>query len=198
MPTLLLAVLLTVLVSSRRPGMGAEPRPSRRGTIAAVLLLAFGIIASWAGDVLLGPSLLVGVGCFALAHVLYIVAFNGRAAARRLPLWTLGYVPVLVGIVVLLWEGLGDLRVVMLGYGLVLVATAMTSARVNRLAALGGGLFLASDALLAFRLFDPAFATVFPDPWQDLTIMSCYCIGQGLIALGLLRRLVGPAPRAAV
>src|SRR5690606_31807352 len=113
-----------------------------------VLLLAFGIIASGAGDVLLGPSLLVGVGCFALAHVLYIVAFNGPAAAQRLPLWTLGYVPVLVGIVVLLWEGLGDLRVVMLGYGLVLVATAMTSARVNRLAALGGGLFLASDALL--------------------------------------------------
>lgn len=199
MSALLLAVVLTATVSARR-GLfpEGESRSARRGVVIVVLLLSLGIVASWFGDVLVGSSFIAGLGSFALAHLLYIAAFNGPAASRRIPLWTLGYPLVLIVALAVLWPHFGDLQLIVLGYGVVLALTAMTSARVSGLTALGGGLFLASDALLAFRIFQPDFRTVFPDPWQDLTIMVPYCAGEGLIALGLLRHFAGRGTRAGV
>ena len=199
MPALLLAVALTAGITARSRLFPADvPRAVRGRILATVLLLGLGIVASWAGDVLLGPSFVAGLGSFALAHVLYIAVCNGPAAARRIPLWTLGYPAALVVVLVALWPQFGELQFVVAGYGVVLALTAMTSARVSGLTALGGGLFLASDALLAFRIFQPEFRVVFPDPWQDLLIMGLSGTGVGLIALGVLRRLAAQRPERAV
>lgn len=180
MPALLVSVAIVLAWTSRLRGARAW---------WGVGLLALGIVASFFGDVLLGPAFVVGLACFAAAHIAYIVLFNGPARARPVAWWSLGYLVVLVVIIAVLWPHLGELRPVLVGYGVVLALTAMTSTRVNAIAAWGGGLFLASDALLAFRLFYPDFRSAFPDPWQDLAIMAFYCAGEGLIALGVLRRL---------
>jgi len=188
MPALLVAVVI-VACWTRRLG--------RRRAWSGFGLLALGIIASFLGDVLLGPSFEAGLACFAAAHVLYIVAFNGPARARPFRWWSLGY-PVALGVLLaVLWPHLGELRPIVIGYGVVLALTAMSATRVNAVTAWGGALFLASDSLLAFRLFQPGFGTAFPDPWQDLAIMVLYCAGQGLIAAGVLRRL-GTGRRAPI
>lgn len=180
MPVLLVSVLLVVLWTGRV-----------RGTRAwwGIALLSLGIIASFLGDVLLGPSFIIGLACFAAAHILYIALFNGPARVRPVAWWSFAYVAVLVVVLVMLWPYLGELRPILIGYGVVLALTAMTSTRVGGVVAWGGGLFLASDALLAFRLFYPDFSGIFPDPWQDLAIMALYCAGEGLIAFGVVRRL---------
>lgn len=186
MPSLLVAVLLVVLLTARGSIAG------RRGGWA-VALLSLGIVASFLGDVLLGVAFVAGLVSFAAAHLLYIALFVGPARAARIPWWSLGYVAVVVPLVIVLWPHLGELRPVVLGYAVVLAVTAIASTGVNATTAWGGGLFLASDALLAFRLFYPGFDAGFPDPWQDLLIMVLYCLGEGLIAFGVLRRLRDPA-----
>ncbi len=184
MAALLVAVLLVALVTSRTIVR------SRRGVIALVLLCA-GIAFSLAGDVLLGPVFLAGLGCFAAAHLAYIALAAGPARSRRLPWWTLVYPAWIAVLCVVLWPNLGDLAIPLVVYGVVLAGTAASTAAVNAITALGGLLFLASDSLLAFRMFWPDFGSAFPDPWQDLVIMILYCLGEGLIAFGVLRRFAG-------
>jgi hypothetical protein len=46
----------------------------------------------------------------------------------------------------------------------------------------GSVFFLASDSVLAFRLFMPE---AMPD-WTSPLVMLTYCLGQGLIAAGVL------------
>ena len=188
MPALLICVLLVASTTARVRG---------RRAIWGVVLLALGVVASFFGDILLGPNFLLGLACFAAAHVLYVVLFCGPTRAKPVAWWSLGYVAVLAVAIAVLWPHLGALRAALIGYGIVLVLTAMTATRVGTIAAWGGGLFLLSDLILAFRLFLPDFALAFPDPWQDLAIMATYCAGEGLIALGVLRRLdaVGAAAR---
>ena len=83
-------------------------------------------------------------------------------------------------------------------YGAVLALTAMTSARVNVVTTLGGAFFLLSDSMLALRMFWPeAIGTVVVDPWQDFAIMLTYCLGEGLIAYGVLRAMAGSGRNAA-
>ena len=182
MPALLLAVLLVAFWTRR--GRFVGPR-----AWWGIGLLGAGIVASFLGDVLLGVSFIAGLASFAAAHLLYIAVFNGPARARLIRWWSVAYIAVAIAVLVVLWPDLGDLRPVVVIYGAVLAITAMTATRVNVTTAIGGGLFLASDALLAFRLFSPGFDAVFPDPWQDVVIMLLYCAVEGFIALGVLRRL---------
>lgn len=179
MPTLL-AVVLVVAIRDR------VRRP------AAVTLLCAGIAASWAGDVLLGSAgFITGLAAFALAHIAYVVLFVGPARARRIPWPALLYVVWLAVLVPVLWPHLGSQAPAVVVYGALLAATAATAWGVSTTTGWGALAFLASDSLLAFRLFWPDFTTTFPDPWQDLTIMALYCVGQGVIAFGVLRRLQG-------
>ncbi|MBO9627611.1 MAG: lysoplasmalogenase [Microbacterium sp.] len=183
MPALLVSVLLVALVTSR----GAVP--GRRGWWAVGLLSA-GVAASFAGDALLGPSFEAGLGFFALAHVLYIILFNGPAKANVIRWWTLVYPVLLVVAIVVLWPHLSDgLKPLLVGYGIVLALTAMTSSRVGRIAAVGGAFFFVSDLILAFAMFYTPFDGFFQEPWRGLAIMTTYCLGEGLIAFGVLRRL---------
>ena len=60
--------------------------------------------------------------------------------------------------------------------------TAAGAARCHPVIAWGGVFFLASDTILAFRLFVP---DAMPD-WTSPLVMLTYCLGQGLIAAGVL------------
>ncbi len=120
--------------------------------------------------------------------------FSTSVRRRAIPWWTILYAALVVVLAISLWPRLGDLQLPVAVYGVVLALTAMTSARVNAVTAVGGAAFLLSDSLLALRMFWPdAIDAVVRDPWQDFAIMLLYCLGEGLIAVGAMRRLGGSA-----
>ncbi|MFC8229076.1 lysoplasmalogenase [Streptomyces sp. NPDC057287] len=159
-------------------------------------LLVGALLCGWAGDVLLmpdaEPAFLVGMGFFAAGHVCYLLLF-GRAPVR--PVTGLVYAVVLVVFVVLLWPGLpGGLRVPLTGYSLLLTAMAWRAGVLGRYAALGGALFLFSDALIATGIAD------WPQlPAHNFWIMLTYIAAQYLLtrgALGMPGDSTGAAPGA--
>lgn len=159
---------------------------------AALLALAF----SWLGDGAetffpFAPTLPVMLACFGLAHVVYIWLFSRRLARRDLPPWTLAYAAWWVTLLVLLWPHLGVLAFAVAAYGLLLAGTAAAAARCGPIIAAGGAFFLASDTLLAFRLFLP---DAMPD-WTSPLVMVTYTLGQGLLIAGIARH---PAARRKV
>ncbi|MFE6040039.1 lysoplasmalogenase [Streptomyces sp. NPDC056452] len=154
----------------------AAARGGPRLLIAALLL-------GWGGDVLLMPdaeaAFLAGMGSFAAGHICYLWLF-GRARAS-LPAG-LAYAAVLVVFLVLLWPGLpADLRIPLTGYSLLLTTMAWRAGILGRHAALGGALFLLSDALIATGIAD------WPQlPVHDFWIMLTYLAAQYLLTTGAL------------
>lgn len=176
MPLLALAVLWT-------------GRGSGWGTPFTLLFLALAL--SWLGDGAatffpFAPELPMMLACFGLAHVCYIILFTRFLARGRLPLWSAVYVVwwiVLLAVLapaLLSQEGGVGWLIAIGAYGLLLGATAASAARSTPAVALGGALFLASDSILAFRLF---LTDAMPD-WTSPAVMVTYCAGQGLIAAG--------------
>jgi len=157
---------------------------------ASTLLVA--IALSWLGDgaafffPFLGDELPAMLLCFGLAHLAYIWVFARRPFTGRLPRWTLVYVAWWIGMIALLLPHLGVLALGVAAYGIVLGLTAAFSARGGLITALGGVLFLASDTLLALRLFLPVDL---PQPLTSVGIMLTYTLGQGLLAYGITRAL---------
>ncbi|MDQ0797116.1 lysoplasmalogenase [Streptomyces sp. B1I3] len=167
----------------------AAARGGSRPLVAALL-------CGWAGDVLLLPgseaAFLAGMGCFAAGHVCYLVLF-GRARPR--PAVGLAYAVVLVAFLAFLRPGLpGELVIPLTGYSLLLTAMAWRSGALGRCAALGGALFLLSDALIATGVADRP-----QPPAHDFWIMLTYLAAQYLLtrgALGGSRNSTGAAPGA--
>ncbi|KHK99123.1 hypothetical protein LK09_03645 [Microbacterium mangrovi] len=152
------------------------------------VLLYAAIAFSWLGDeagTFFGmlPEVPTMVGFFALAHICYIWLFTRHLRQRRLPWWTLVYAAWWIVMIGVLWPRLGALAVPMAVYGLILGAMATTSVATTRLIATGGAVFLLSDSLLAFQLFPPTPLGA----WSDVAVMTAYCAGQLLIAVGVLR-----------
>jgi len=157
---------------------------------AALLLSALGL--SWLGDeaalffpVL--PELPAMLAFFGIAHVLYIWLFLRHLARRPAHGWAILYGVWWIGMLAVLFPRLGALTAAVAVYGLVLGGTATSAARGNRITAAGGLLFLASDSVLAFRLFTPE---AMPD-WTSPLVMLTYCLGQGLLAAGVLVAIRG-------
>jgi len=172
MPALLLGFLIAL--------------PRRRGTI--FVLGTVGILLSWSGDALLGSpgdiGFLLGLGSFFLAHLAYLLLFLGPLRQRRIPWQAVFYAVWFVVLLILLIPHVGVLVVPVAAYGFVLAAAASAALAANRFALVGALVFLASDTILAFRLFYPNF-----DFWQmDSAIMILYIVGQGLIVLGAVSR----------
>lgn len=160
--------------------------------------LAFGLLIaaltfSWLGDAagsffpatLELPFMLL---CFGIAHVAYLILFTKRLKVRRLPLWTIVYAAWWVAMMIVVGPHTGPLLSAVAAYGLVLGGTATFAARCPPLVAVGGAFFLASDTILAFRLFLPAAV---PD-WTSPAVMATYTLGQGLIVAGSLLALRHP------
>ena len=144
-------------------------------------MLVGGLVLSWLGDITLA-NFAVGLGFFLAAHVLYIVMFH-LAFSRRASWWSLGLVPWYAGLLLALWPFLGDLTGLVAVYGAVLGLMAASATRGNAFTMVGGALFVASDSLLAFRIFTPLFQT----PPEDVLIMALYLGAQLFITLGVLR-----------
>jgi uncharacterized membrane protein YhhN len=98
------------------------------------------------------------------------------------PAWALVYALWWVALLAILWPTLGALLIPVAVYGLVLGGTAVAASRCHPLVATGGAFFLASDTILAFRLFMP---DAMPG-WTSPLVMLTYCLGQGLIAAGVI------------
>ncbi|MEU9040197.1 MULTISPECIES: lysoplasmalogenase [unclassified Kitasatospora] len=151
-------------------------------------LLAPALLLSAGGDVLLqlknDPAFLAGMGSFAAAHVCYVTMFVQRGALtdrRRALVVAAAYATAWVALVGRLWPDLGDLRVPVAGYSLLLASTAVTSAGLGRRTGLGGALFLLSDTLIATKL-----AKWRELPGHQFWIMATYVLAQYLLASGLL------------
>ncbi|MGW3039548.1 lysoplasmalogenase [Kitasatospora sp. NPDC001159] len=152
-------------------------------------LLAPALLASAGGDVLLqlknDPAFLAGMGSFAAAHVCYVTMFVQRGALtdrRRALVVAAAYATAWVGLVSRLWPDLGDLKVPVAGYSLLLTSTAVTSAGLGWRTGLGGALFLLSDTLIATQL-----AKWRELPGHQFWIMATYVLAQYLLASGILQ-----------
>lgn len=183
-----LATLCVIAYAWRRGVANAGAEGARRWVLAGLWL-------SLAGDVaLLWPreGFLPGLVSFLLAHLAYLVAFT---RVRRFAAWWpafAGYAVVAGLILAGLWPGVpGALRAPVLAYVLCLASMAAQAAVLWRrgaarggVLALGGALFVTSDALLATNRFAG------PLPLASLWILTTYWAAQWCIASWL-------APRAA-
>ncbi|KQP70976.1 hypothetical protein ASF40_03885 [Microbacterium sp. Leaf288] len=150
-------------------------------------LLVVALVLSWLGDgagtfVPWLPTVPMMLVFFGLAHLCYIWLFWRKLAVRRAPLWAAVYAVWWVVLLAVLWPHLGGLAIAVAIYGLVLGGTAFAASRCHPLIVWGGVFFLTSDSVLAFRLFTP---DAMPD-WTSPLVMLTYCLGQGLIAAGVL------------
>ena len=158
---------------------------SRWTPVHTLLVVAIGL--SWLGDgagtfVPWLPTVPMMLLFFGLAHLCYIWLFWRLLAVRRVPLWAAVYAVWWIVLLAVLWPHLGSLAVAVALYGLVLGGTAVAASRCHPLIVWGGVFFLTSDSVLAFRLFLP---DAMPD-WTSPLVMLTYCLGQGLIAAGVL------------
>ncbi|MCT1478983.1 lysoplasmalogenase [Microbacterium sp. p3-SID336] len=160
---------------------------ARRLTTAPLLLLLAALLFSSLGDGAgaffpAGPELPLMLAFFGLAHLAYIALFARHLARRRFPWWTLVYAAWWVAMILVLGPHTGALLLAVAAYGLVLGGTATFAARCHPLVAVGGAFFLASDTILAFRLFLPDALPA----WSSPAVMATYTLGQGLIVAGAL------------
>lgn len=167
----------------------ADGDPGRRSRLVRLTLVALGF--SWLGDT--APDLadgdtafLVMVGFFLCAQVVYTIAFWPYRAGSvlRRPLALVPYGLALLALVVACAPGAGSLLVPVVVYGVCLVTMAVVATGVDRLAAVGGAVFLLSDALIALNAFAPWYDL----PGHGFWVMLTYVVGQVLLVLGVLRR----------
>ena len=165
-----------------------------------------GLGLSLAGDVaLMWPEtgFLPGLVSFLLAHLCYLRAFTRHARLARWPLLVLAFAAVAAAVLSGLWAGVpAPLRGAVVVYvGALSLMAAQASIQYRQLrqdarreaasqalraaaaaapwGALGGALFMVSDALLATNRFNG------PLPAAALWVLSSYWVAQGLIARAL-------------
>ncbi len=178
--------LTTLLIIAHALPRGREQPVRRRWLLTGLWLSLCGDVA------LLWPQqgFLPGLVSFLLAHLAYLVAFTRdgvRLAGRPLPFVI--YAALAALILWRLWPGVpGGLRAPVLAYVLCLASMAAQAAvvawqsrgtpaaRRGALLAVGGALFLASDALLATNRFAG------PVPLSGLWILGTYWLAQWCIA----------------
>lgn len=174
--------LTTVLIIAMAWPRGRDTPAERRWLLAGLGLSLLGDVA------LLWPQqgFLPGLTSFLLAHLAYLAAFTRRQrlAARLAPFLLYALAGALI--LPLLWPGVpAPLRLPVLVYVLALLAMAAQAAVLWRAApgdaaarrlALGGGLFVASDALLAGNRFAG------PLPLASLWVLASYWLAQACIA----------------
>jgi uncharacterized membrane protein YhhN len=163
--------------------------------IAAILFSLF-------GDILLllakttESYFVLGLASFLVAHVFYIFAYrqhrggNSASELQGVQRIRLAFPVVLAGtgLVVVLYPLLGELRVPVVLYAVVLVTMALQALfRFGRTVApsfwlvfAGALLFMLSDCLIAINKF------MMPVDHAELWIMSTYMVGQFFIVRGLL------------
>ena len=163
-------------------------------------LFLVAIFFCWLGDVLLlfKPELffIAGLAAFLTGHVLYILCYQQmRLNESKNPLlgpqkvrFSLPIVLAGTGLVVVLYPVLGDLKIPVMIYALVITVMALqalfrfgyTSNKSFILIFIGAILFMISDSLLAINKF------LVPIQFASLLIMTTYMVAQYLIVEGVL------------
>ncbi|WP_321575376.1 lysoplasmalogenase [Oerskovia douganii] len=191
-PLLALAVWAATAGPAAAPTAGPTTSTARRSRLVRWTLVA--LTFSWLGDS--APDLSSGdasfltmVGFFLLAQLAYVTAFwplRARSVLRR-PLLLVPYALALVVLVALCAPHAGALLLPVVLYGVCLASMGVLSTGVDRVAGLGGAIFLVSDALIALGAFVPGFEV--PGPLSSgFWVMLTYLAGQALLAVGILRR----------
>lgn len=177
-------------------------KPAALGALVAVVVLldptdparrvwfVAALVCGLAGDVfLMLPSdrFVAGLAAFLVGHLLYVAGFmtdppSLGAAAISLLVVAAAVVPVAARLMRALREGghtglTGPVAAYMVVIG-AMWASALASG--SPLAGAGGGLFVASDSLIAWDRF------VRPLRWAGVTIMVTYHLGQAGLAFSLL------------
>ena len=173
----LMPLLAAFTVSVRR-----RTDPQRRSRLLRLTLAA--LFFSWLGDVA-GDNLLPKLACFLLAQLCYVAAFWPRRARSiwRRPPAAGAYTAVVTVLVVVVTRDAGPLAVPVVVYAVSLGLMATLATGVNRVAALGGALFVVSDTILALDTFVGGFALPHASFWNILT----YVVAQLLLVWGALR-----------
>jgi len=166
----------------------------------ALRWLAVGVLFAWFGDLLLSGDgdgfFIAGIAAFLVMQVCYIIAFTRVPGPGLVRAWKIALVPyVLLWLIlnVLLSSGVGALRIPVLLYSVVLVAMAVAALDlVIRVpedkgwrVAIGAGLFVLSDALIALTAFGPLSES----RWWSVVIMATYLTAQAMIVTGLVLAL---------
>ena len=175
-------VALTAAACLLDPAAGAG---ARRGWFVAALLF------SLAGDVLLmlddvADLFVFGLAAFLVGHCCYIAGFFTQGPAlAALAIAGVVVVAVIAPIAMRILRALTAepaLRPPVVAY-MVVIATMLATAIAtgNVVAAVGAGLFVWSDSMIAWNRF------VRPFGWADVGIMVTYHLGQAGLVLSLLR-----------
>ena len=151
--------------------------------IPANWVMLAGLVACMVADGVLCVHFMAGVGCFALGHVLYIIAFS----MMNLPSWgslvLFACMASCITQLCLRWKKrMGRRAPAFLGYGVLLCLMAAVSAAQRPLFFAGGLLFALSDALLAYMMFDRRNVTM------DYVSLALYYLGQFLMGFAVLAR----------
>jgi uncharacterized membrane protein YhhN len=185
-------LLALVVWMATSPAPGGSKDGVRRSRLVRWTLVALGF--SWLGDT--APDLSSGdasfltmVGFFLVAQVSYLIAFwpyRGQSLLRR-PLALVPYGLALGVLIAVCAPYAGSLLVPVVVYGVCLVSMGVLSTGIDRVAGIGGAIFLVSDALIALGAFVPGFEI--PGPLSSgFWVMLTYLAGQALLAVGILRR----------
>ncbi|MDI2132627.1 lysoplasmalogenase [Yinghuangia seranimata] len=165
------------------PLLAAFVVTAARRPVKELRLPLIALAGGFVGDVGLLPDkqglFMVGMGGFAVGHVAYVRAFAKAGAGRRLVenAWIpVGYGLAWAAMIAVLWRGLDDLLVPVIGYSLLLTTMAAFAAGMDRLTALGGAAFLVSDTVIAFGIADLDVV-----PGQDALVMPLYLAAQLLL-----------------
>jgi uncharacterized membrane protein YhhN len=164
-------------------------------------LIMAGLVFSWVGDVLLlfenkaALFFIFGLVSFLITHICYIIYFLKIKSAQPSLLRQQPWIAALiagygVSLVMFLLPQLGDLKIPVLIYAIVICNMLMFSLHVfnrlnkpaNVLFVAGALLFTASDSMLAINKFHQPFAGA------GILIMLTYCAAQFCIVYGFVKR----------
>ena len=143
---------------------------------------------SWVGDMLLmlpQDLFLVGLVSFLIGHLFYIRHFWDewdRAIRPMQPLYLLGVVLYLIGLMAILYPTLGDMRVPVIVYGVIISSMLFLALQTGTSGyAIGARLFVLSDSILAINKFGNSFLLA------GTMIMLTYGLAQYFIVTGATR-----------
>lgn len=165
------------------------------GNLKTLILTA--LMFSWMGDVFLmfqqdnSIFFILGLASFLLAHVAYILSFKKfeNAVSNKVAvIIALVFTAYSISLAILLWPGLGEMKLPVLVYAFVITAMGVVGFvknwGVNKLIILGAVLFIISDSMIAYTKF------VGPIELSRFSIMSTYILAQFLLIKGLSDRIL--------
>ncbi len=135
----------------------------------------------------LGPEklFLLGLVSFLIAHLFYVALFakarkSSVPASRKIA--SLLVVGIAVASLLVLWPGLGPMRIPVLAYSLVLTTMAVSAqwSEFSAVVAVGALSFVASDTMLAMSIFGHPFAG------SHVLVWVTYYAAQTMITMGVV------------